>query len=156
MGDAMREYVTFSSAAFSKAPRPHYINRVCQCEDLALWRQTSLNDAIPGARLTTYQEDFGWVVEVQPPGRPRPIMVVAADLDDDENPEAFAVYVEGPPAEQSLFRRSKPPDPAVLAERDEVITALDRAVQGNATITAVQWWAEGPMAGDPSEHPEEA
>ena len=103
MGDAMREYVTFSSAAFSKAPRPHYINRVCQCEDLALWLQTSLNDAIPGARLTTYQEDFGWVVEVQPPGRPRPIMVVAADLDDDENPEAFAVYVEGPPAEQSLL-----------------------------------------------------
>jgi hypothetical protein len=133
----MREFVTFSSKAFSKAAMPHHINPVCRCDDLAAWLESRLDEAIPGARTTRYQEDFGWVVEVGLTQLPKPFMVVAGNLDeDDEETDAFGVYVEAP-------QRASP---------DDVIAAIDRALHEDPAIESIQWWDGGFMGGEPTDH----
>jgi hypothetical protein len=134
----MREFVTFSSKAFSKAAKPHHINPVCRCDDLAAWLEARLNEAMPAARTTRYQEDFGWVVEIGLARPAKPLMVVAGNLDEnDEETEEFGVYVEGP-------------EPAVA---DEVIAAIDRALHDDPAIDTIRWWDGGFMGGEPADHP---
>ena len=137
----MREFVTFSSKSFSKAPKPHDINRVCRCEDLAVWLQARLADALPDSRLTSYQEDFGWVNEIQSPGQRRPVMVVATNIDEDEDDtDEFGVYVEGE-------------DAAPGASRDVIIAAVDQALRHDPTIERIEWWDRGFKVGEPSPGP---
>jgi hypothetical protein len=133
----VREYVTFSSAAFSKAAKPHHINPVCRCDDVAAWIERRVNEAIPAARTTTYQEDFGWVVEVGLARPANPLMVVAGNLDeDDEETHEFGVYVEAPDA----------------ATAGEVIAVIDRALHDDPAIDTIQWWDGGFMGGEPADH----
>ena len=137
----MREFVTIASKAFSKAPKPHYINRVNQCEELASWLRTRLGDALPDARLTTYQEDFGWVSEVQSPGERSHVMVVAANIDEDaDDTDEFGVYVEGGSASNATGP-------------DEVIDAIDHALHDDPRIGRIEWWDGGFMVGEPSPGP---
>jgi hypothetical protein len=134
----MRKFVTFSSKAFSKAAKPHHINPVCRCDDLAAWLEARLDEAIPAARTTTYQEDFGWVVEIGLARPARPLMVVAVNLDEDnEETDGFGVHVEAP-------------EPATA---DEVIAAIDRALHDDPAIDGVQWWDGGFVVGQPADRP---
>ena len=136
----MREFVTFSSNDFSKARKPHHINRVCQCEDLAVWLRSRLEDQLSGGSLTSYQEDFGWVIEIPSPGRTGPIVVVANLDDDADDTDEFGVYVEGV-------------GKAADTDRVDAIEAIDRALHAEPTIERIEWWNGGFMVGEPSPAP---
>ena len=78
------------------------------------------------------------MVEIELPRQAKPLMVVAANLDeDDESTDEFGVYVEAPGP----------------ASADDVITVIDRALHDEPAIHHIQWWDGGFMVGEPADHP---
>ena len=149
-------FITFHSNLFSMAMRDDYINPCCFYEPLARWLGERLSAALPTMALDIYQEDFGWVIDLQPQGEAYEIMVVAQTFltYEDETSDQFGVYIRGRPP--GLLRRlmsRKSLTSTLPTNRTLVVHAINSALHAESGIRQIEWWREGFLAGESSPHP---
>lgn len=134
-------------------PREGHINRVCAAEEFARWFYSEIGRAIPNVNADLYQEDFGWVIDLPIDLGSDVVMitVVYYESEDGEPESTCLCFDERVSVLRATFNRTLKKRAAAMM--DEVIMKSVEILRSAKGITNIQWWQDGPMAGDPLPNP---
>lgn len=149
----LAQYVSFKTPGFSSEPREDHINRQCAAEEFARRFHSELGRAIPNVNVDFYQEDFGWVLDIPISLRSDVITItVVYYASEDNTPGSTCLcFDDRISGLRETFNPSLKRQAAAMV--DEVIMKSAEILRSAEGIENVQWWQDGPMAGDPMPNP---